>query len=72
MTVLQVLHGFFAIRGQPAVMISENGSQFVGTERELGEMVQGFSQEEIQKNRPKVCKMKKMEKFQKNPKDSPS
>lgn len=48
MIVLQVLHGFLAIHGQPAVMISDNGSQFVGTERELGEMVQGFSQEEIQ------------------------
>ncbi|XP_068742525.1 uncharacterized protein [Montipora capricornis] len=39
MEFLQVLRRFFAIRGQPAVMISDNGSQFVGAERELGEMV---------------------------------
>ena len=48
MEFLQVLRRFFAIRGQPAVMISDNGSQFVGAERELGEMVQGLSREEIQ------------------------
>ncbi|XP_068755999.1 uncharacterized protein [Montipora capricornis] len=46
---LQVLRRFFAIRGQPAVMIGDNGSQFVaGAERELGEMVRGLSREEIQ------------------------
>ncbi|XP_068682177.1 uncharacterized protein [Montipora foliosa] len=48
MEFLQVLRRFFAIRGQPAVMISNNGSQFVGAERELGEMVRGLSREEIQ------------------------
>ncbi|XP_068742081.1 uncharacterized protein [Montipora capricornis] len=48
MEFLQVLRRFFAIRGQPAVMISDNGSQFVGAERELGEMVRGLSREEIQ------------------------
>ena len=48
MEFLQVLRRFFAIRGQPAVMISDNGSQFVGAERELGEMVQVLSREEIQ------------------------
>ena len=48
MEFLQVLRRFFAIRGQPAVMISDKGSQFVGAERELGEMVRGLSREEIQ------------------------
>ncbi|XP_068723815.1 uncharacterized protein [Montipora capricornis] len=48
MEFLQVLRRYFAIRGQPAVMISDNGSQFVGAERELGEMVRGLSREEIQ------------------------
>ena len=48
MEFLQVLRRFFAIRGQPAVMISDNGSQFVGAERELREMVRGLNQEHIQ------------------------
>ena len=32
MEFLQVLRRFFAIRGQPAVIMSDNGSQFVGAE----------------------------------------
>ncbi|XP_022799900.1 uncharacterized protein LOC111337801 [Stylophora pistillata] len=48
MEFLQVLSRFLAIRGQPAVLISDNGAQFVGAERELSEMVRGFSREEIQ------------------------
>ena len=47
MDFLQVLRRFFAIRGKPAVMIGDNCSQFVGAERELGEMVRGLSREEI-------------------------
>ena len=39
MEFLQVLRRFFAIRGQPAVMMSNNGTQFVGAEREPREMV---------------------------------
>ena len=37
---------FFAIRGTPAVMISDNGTQFVGAEKELKEMVKGWKLEE--------------------------
>ena len=48
MEFLQVLRRFFAIRGQPAVMISDNSSQFVGAERELREMVRGLNREQIQ------------------------
>ena len=38
---MQTLRQFFAIRGQPALMMSDNGSQLVGAERELREMIQG-------------------------------
>ena len=44
---LQVLRRFFAIRGQPARMYSDNGTQFVGAERELREMVQGWNDQEL-------------------------
>ena len=39
---LQVLRRFFAVRGRPSLMISDNGSQLVGAERELREMVKGW------------------------------
>ena len=48
MEFLYVLRRFFAIRGQLAVMISDNGSEFVGVEGELGEMVRGLSRKYIQ------------------------
>ncbi|XP_041456247.1 uncharacterized protein LOC121408709 [Lytechinus variegatus] len=47
MEFMQVLRRFFAMRGQPAFILSDNGTQFVGTERELREMVQGWSSEEL-------------------------
>ncbi len=47
MEFLQVLRRFFAIRGTPAVMISDNGTQFVGAEKELKEMVKGWKLEEL-------------------------
>ena len=40
---MQTLRRFFAIRGQPALMMSDNGSQLVGAERELREMIQGWN-----------------------------
>ena len=36
---LQVLRRFLSIRGQPAMMMSDNGTQFVGAARELREMI---------------------------------
>jgi len=48
MEFLQVLRRFFAIRGRPAVIMSDNGSQFVGAKRELREMVNGINEEEVQ------------------------
>jgi hypothetical protein len=39
MEFLQTLRRFFAIRGQPALLMSDNGSQLVGAERELKEMI---------------------------------
>ena len=39
MEFLQVLRRFLAIRGQPAVILSDNGSQFVGAEKELRQMI---------------------------------
>ena len=47
MGFMQVLRRFFAIRGQPAVMKSDNGSQLVGAERELREMVGGWKAEQL-------------------------
>jgi hypothetical protein len=41
MEFLQTLRRFFAIRGQPALMISDNGTQLVGAERERREMIKG-------------------------------
>ena len=45
---LQVLRRFFCIRGFPAVILSDNGSQMVGAERVLREMVQGLSIDKLQ------------------------
>ncbi|XP_041467176.1 uncharacterized protein LOC121417521 [Lytechinus variegatus] len=47
MEFIQVLRRFFAIRGQPAKMISDNGTQFVGAEHELKAMVKGWSDEDL-------------------------
>ena len=57
MEFLQVLRRFFVIRGQPAVMMSDNGIQFVGAERELREMVTGWSMEQLRE----FCAEKGME-----------
>ena len=42
MEFIQVLQRIFAVRGRPSLMISDNGSQLVGAERELREMVKGW------------------------------
>ena len=47
MEFMQTLRRFFAIRGQPALMMSDNGSQLVGAERELREMIQGWNRKEL-------------------------
>ena len=47
MEFLQTLRRFFAIRGQPTLMISDNGTQLVGAERELREMVRGWNEQEL-------------------------
>ena len=44
---MQTLRWFFAIRGQPALMMSDNGSQLVDAERELREMIQGWNHKEL-------------------------
>ena len=46
MEFIQVLRRFLAVRGQPRVMISD-GSQFVGAERELKEMIRGWDTEQL-------------------------
>ena len=57
MEFLQVLRRFFSIRGQPAVMMSDNGTQFVGAERELREMIAGWDKKQLQQ----FCAEKGME-----------
>ena len=47
MEFIQVLRRFFAIRGQPSMILSDNGTQFVGAERELQEMVKGWEKERL-------------------------
>ena len=42
MEFLQVLRRFFSHRGYPKVMLSDNGSQMVGAERELRLMIEGW------------------------------
>ena len=40
--LFQVLRRFLALRGQLAVIISDNGSEFVGAEKELRQMVKSI------------------------------
>ena len=47
MEFIQVLRRFFAVRGQPRLMIGDNGSQFVGAGRELKEMIRGWDTEQL-------------------------
>ena len=47
MKFMQTLRRFFAIRGQPAMMLSDNGSQLVGVERELRERIIGWDVEQL-------------------------
>ena len=42
MELLQVLRRFFAQRGYPKMLLSDNGKQMVGAERELREMIEGW------------------------------
>ena len=44
---MQTLRRFFANRGQPALMMSDNGSQLMGAERELREMIKGWNHKEL-------------------------
>ena len=44
---MQRLRRFFAVRGQPALMMSDNGSQLVGAEPELREMIKGWNHKEL-------------------------
>ena len=48
MEFMQMLRRFFAIRGQPALMMSDNGSQLLGAERELREIIQGWNVKELE------------------------
>ncbi|XP_028412194.1 uncharacterized protein LOC114535017 [Dendronephthya gigantea] len=48
MEFIQVLRRFFAIRGQPTKLISDNGTQLTGAERELREMIKGWDVKTLQ------------------------
>ena len=45
---LHALRRFIARRGQPLVMRSDNGTNFVGGEREMRESIQRWNQDRIQ------------------------
>ena len=40
--LLQVLRRFFAQRGYPKLLLSDNGKGMVGADRELCEMIEGW------------------------------
>ena len=42
MQFMQTLRRFFSIRGYPTLMISDNGMQMVGAQRELRKMIEGW------------------------------
>ena len=47
MEFIQVLRRFFSVRETPSVIISDNGTHFVGAERELKEMISGWDTESL-------------------------
>ena len=47
MEFLHVLRRFFSYRGYPKQMISDNGSQMVGAERELRAMIEGWDTKQL-------------------------
>jgi len=47
MDFLQVLRCFFSIRGYPATVLSDNGSQMVGAERELRRLIEGLDNDQL-------------------------
>ncbi|XP_041463438.1 uncharacterized protein LOC121414350 [Lytechinus variegatus] len=47
MAFLLVIRRFFAIRGQPAYLLSDNGTQFVGADRELREVIRGWDAQKL-------------------------
>ena len=47
MDFLQVLRRFFSIRGYPATVLSDNGSQMVGAERELRRLIEGLDNDQL-------------------------
>ena len=47
MEFLQVLRRFLAIRGRPAIILSENCSQFVSAKKELRQMVGDINEDEV-------------------------
>ena len=47
MEFLQVLRRFYSYSGYPKVMISDNGSQMVGTEREIRLMIEGLDKNKL-------------------------
>jgi len=42
-----VLRRFFALRGVPSMMMSDNGTQFIVAERQLREMIEGWDKEKL-------------------------
>ena len=44
---IQVLRRFFAIRGYPSLMLSDNGTQLVGAESELARMIEGWDERKL-------------------------
>lgn len=45
--ILQIIQRFFALWGQPTVMLCNNSSEFVGAEKKLHQMINILNQEEV-------------------------
>ena len=45
--ILQIIQRFFALWGQPTVMLCDNSSEFVGAEKKLHQMINILNQEEV-------------------------
>ena len=47
MEFIQILRRFFAIRGYPSLMLSDNGTQLVGAESEFARMIEGWDERKL-------------------------
>ena len=57
MEFIQTLCRFYSIRGYPAMMMSNNGTQMVGAQRELHRMIEGWDIEKLREYCADKCQV---------------